>query len=424
MLNVPLRLPNGSVLRHRVAKAAMEEALSDPAENPTSELARLYARWAEGGASLLITGHVIVTRAARGRPRDVVVEDDRALGRLTAWATAARSGGAEVWMQLNHAGRQTPRHVARVPVAPSAVPAVKMLASFGKPRALREDEIEDIVARFARTAAIAERAGFTGVQIHAAHGYLVSQFLSPLTNRREDQWGGSIENRARFLLEIVRAVRKAIKPTTAVSVKLNSADFQRGGFDEHDFREVVRMLDGEGIDLLEISGGNYESPALFKGTSASTSAREAYFLEFARAVRGLTKVPIMVTGGFRSRDGMERALAEGAVDVIGLARPLALEPDLPRRLLDGTAERSRVTPKEVFFKSLGALADGAWSWMQLRRMAHGDAPDPELSTWGSLLYYLFFDLLLSKTSIMRLGRKSSGQNAQTAGAIREKAGVA
>ncbi len=379
----------------------MEEALSDPHEDPTPELARLYRRWAEGGAALLITGHVMVDRSARARPRDVVVEDDRALPMLEAWATAARVNGAEVWMQLNHAGRQTPRFVAREPVAPSAVPAVKMFASFGRPRALREEEIEEIIARFGRAAEIAERAGFTGVQIHAAHGYLLSQFLSPRTNLREDQWGGSIENRARILIRVIRTIRASVKSTTAVGVKLNSADFQRGGFDKEDFAAVVRMLDGEGIDLLEISGGNYESPTLFAGTS--TASREAYFLEFARAVRDLTSVPIMLTGGFRSRKVMEGALTEGVVDVIGMARPLAIDPDFPRRLLDGSVDRSEVTMKAVFLKSFNALADGAWSWMQIRRMAHGDAPDPKLSTWLSIAYYLFFDLFLSRTRIMRLG---------------------
>lgn len=379
----------------------MEEALSDANEDPTPELARLYRRWAEGGAALLVTGHVMVDRMARGRPRDVVIEDDRALPMLRAWAEAARSGGAEVWMQLNHAGRQTPRFVTNEPVAPSAVPAVKMMKSFGRPRALCEDEIEDIIARFGRAAAVAEAAGFTGVQIHAAHGYLISQFLSPLTNLRDDAWGGSIENRARFLLRVIRAVRAAVKPTTAVGVKLNSADFQRGGFDETDFAAVVRMLEGEGVDLLEVSGGNYESPALFVGTS--TAQREAYFLELTRAVRGLTSIPIMLTGGFRSRAAMESALEEGVVDVIGMARPLAIDPDFPRRLLDGSAERSTAGSKQVFLKSLNTLADGAWSWMQLRRMAHGDAPDPTLSTWLSIVYYLFFDLFLSRTRLMRMG---------------------
>jgi len=405
MLETSLRLPNGTVLAHRIAKAAMEEALADAKEDPTPELARLYGRWAQGGAALLITGHVMVDRMARGRPRDVVIEDDRAMPMLRAWASAARTGGAEVWMQLNHAGRQTPRFVTNEPVAPSAVPAVKMLKSFGKPRALREDEIEDIIARFARAAVVAESAGFTGVQIHAAHGYLISQFLSPRTNLREDQWGGSVENRARFLLRVVRAIRAAVKSTTAVSVKLNSADFQRGGFDEKDFAEVVRMLEGEGVDLLEVSGGNYESPTLFAGTS--TASREAYFLEFARAVRDLTKIPIMVTGGFRSRQAMEAALAEGAVDVIGMARPLAIDPDFPNRLLDGTADRSVARNQHVFVKSLNTLADGSWSWMQLRRMAHGNAPDPELSTWLSMSYYLFFDLFVSNFGRMWRARTST-----------------
>ena len=156
------------------------------------------------------------------------------------------------------------------------------------------------------------------------------------------------------------------------------------------------MLEKEKIDLLEISGGNYESPALFKGTS--TCEREAYFLEMARAVRGATSTPIMLTGGFRTRAAMDEALREGTVDVIGMARPLAMEPDLPRALLDGTAAGSRVTPKQVFVKSLSVVADGAWSWAQIRRMAHGQEPDPRLSTWTALLYYLVFDMLLSRST--------------------------
>src|SRR5262249_43423286 len=152
---------------------------ADAGQNPTPELARLYERWADGGPALLVTGHVIVDRAARARPRDVVVEDRRAMGALAAWAAAAPPEGGQVWVQIHPAGRPAPRFVTREPVAPSAVPAVKMLGTFGKPRALEDEEITDAIARFARAAEIAKEAGFQGVQIHAAHGYLISQFLSP-----------------------------------------------------------------------------------------------------------------------------------------------------------------------------------------------------------------------------------------------------
>jgi 2,4-dienoyl-CoA reductase-like NADH-dependent reductase (Old Yellow Enzyme family) len=392
MLADSLRLPNGTLLANRIAKAAMEEALASAGNDATPELARVYRRWGEGGAALLITGNVMVDRAGRGRPRDVVVEDARALPRLEAWARAARAGGAHAFMQLNHAGRQTPRFVTKEPLAPSAVPAIKMLGAFGKPRAMSEDEIANVIERFGYAAEIAERAGFSGVQIHGAHGYLISQFLSPRTNLRRDRWGGSLENRARFLLEIVRAVRARVRPGFCVSVKLNSADFQRGGFDQDDFREVVAMLDGERIDLLEVSGGNYESPAM-TGAKTPQREREAYFFEFARAVRGLTRIPIMLTGGFRSRAAMERALAEGAIDVVGMARPIALEPDLPKRLLDGSAERARVTTKGVGVRALASAADVAWSWMQIRRMAHARAPDPDMNVWLALAVYMATDLV-------------------------------
>ncbi len=362
----------------------MEEALSDPNEDPTPALARLYRRWAVGGAALLITGHVVVDRRARARPRDVVIEDDRAMPMLEAWAAAARSKGAEVWMQLNHAGRQTPRFVASEPVAPSAVPAVKLLKSFGRPRALREEEIEDIIARFVRAAAIAERAGFTGVQIHAAHGYLLSQFLSPLTNHRDDTWGGSIENRARMLMRVVRGVRGALKSTTALSVKLNSADFQRGGFDKDDFTAVVRMLDGKGVDLLEISGGNYESPAMARTTRASTQEREAYFLDYARQIRAVTRLPLMLTGGLRTRATMAAVLAARDIDVIGMGRPFSYAPELPARLLAGTADGPPPIDVHSRLRRLDNALQVFWFQEQLHRMARGQEPDLALGRWGAV----------------------------------------
>ncbi|HNH49411.1 MAG TPA: NADH:flavin oxidoreductase, partial [Myxococcota bacterium] len=238
-LSSPLSLPCGAVLSNRIAKSAMSEDLADRGNVPGERLFRLYRRWGKGGAGLLITGNVMIDRTALGEPYNVVVEDEKVLPALSAWAAAAREGGVEVWPQLNHPGRQSPRMLSPVPVAPSAVAVQLPGKAFAQPRALSSPEIEALVARFARAAALCKQAGFTGVQIHGAHGYLISQFLSPLSNLREDEWGGSPENRRRFLIEVVRAVRAAVGPTFPVGVKLNSADFQRGGFSEEESMEVV-----------------------------------------------------------------------------------------------------------------------------------------------------------------------------------------
>jgi 2,4-dienoyl-CoA reductase-like NADH-dependent reductase (Old Yellow Enzyme family) len=391
MLDRPLRLPNGTTLPNRIAKASMTEALADARDWATERHVRLYRRWAEGGAGLLLTGNVMIDARYLERPRNVVIEDDAGLAPLARWAEASRSSGGHAWMQLSHPGRQTARFVSSEPVAPSAGPAVNVLRGFAPPRALHADEIEDIVQRFALAARVAERAGFTGVQIHGAHGYLISQFLSPLTNHRDDEWGGSIENRARFLLDVVRAVRASVSASFCVSVKMNSADFQRGGFEEDDALTVARWLEAEGVDLLEVSGGNYESPALFG--SERTRDREAYFLDFARRLRGATPMPLMVTGGFRTRAAMEQAVRENACDVVGLARPLALEPDLPRRLLRREVERSAAEPIAQRSAKTFGLSEGSFYWAQLRRMADGLDPDARLSPFIAALRYAMTDFV-------------------------------
>jgi 2,4-dienoyl-CoA reductase-like NADH-dependent reductase (Old Yellow Enzyme family) len=388
-LSDPLDLPCGGRLPNRIAKAAMSEQLADATGAPGEGLARLYQRWAAGGSGLLISGNVMLDSHRRGEAGNVVVEDASHAEALHRWASAATSHGAHFWMQINHPGRQAPRNIDPHPVAPSVVPMKIGGGAFAKPRALESSEIEDIIARFARTAAVAKQTGFTGVQIHAAHGYLISQFLSPLTNRRDDEWGGDAPRRRRFLLEIVQAVRSTVGPKFAVSVKLNSADFQRGGFDEHESMAVVAALDAAGLDLLEVSGGTYERTQMFDNSGrASTQRREAFFLEYAETVRASTKLPLMVTGGFRSRAGMDAALATGAVDVIGLARPLAVEPDLPQRLLADASTCAMSIRLGTPSKLLDAMILGAWHQHQLRRMAEGVLPDPKLSRTGALRHYL------------------------------------
>lgn len=387
----PLTLPNGQRLPNRFAKSAMSERLADRDRAPSAELVRLYERWGAGGTGLHITGNVMVDGRALGESGNVVLEDARHLSSHRAWAQAAQAGGARVWMQINHPGRQSPRHLSPEPVAPSAVPMSwdKRLL-FGRPRALTATEVEAIVDRFARTAALAEEAGFDGVQIHAAHGYLVSQFLSPLTNRRDDAWGGDAERRRRFAIAIARAIRAAVSPGFAVGIKLNSADFQRGGFDEGESVALVEALDAEGLDLIEVSGGTYESARMFEETvptRASSQRREAFFLEYVEMVRGRVKTPILLTGGLRTREGMEGALAAG-VDVVGLARPIALEPDLPARLLDGRADAARPVRLATGIATLDSVIQGAWYQTQIDRMGRGEDPSPTLGRLGPVLGYL------------------------------------
>lgn len=347
-LGESLALPCGAVLPNRIAKAAMTEGLADAQGRPTGELARLYGIWSAGGAGLLLSGNIQIDRDHLERPGNVVIDGapDAALGdALRDWAQAATAAGNHFWAQISHAGRQTPSLVNPHPVAPSAVPLALPGKQFGDPVAMEAGDVAEIPGRFAIAAAACKQAGFTGVQLHAAHGYLLSQFLNPRANRRDDEWGGSLENRARLLLDSVAAVRRTVGAAFPVSVKLNSADFQRGGFAFEDSLQVARWLEAAGVDLIEISGGSYEQPRMMDieglGESEqpdvprSTAAREAYFVDFAKAMRRQVSLPLMVTGGFRSRAAMEQALESGAADVIGLGRPMCVETDAPRRLLEG-----------------------------------------------------------------------------------------
>ena len=379
----PLRLPGGQIVRNRIAKAAMEENMADASHLPGAELRQLYRAWAEGGAGLLLTGNVMVAPDAVTGPAGVILDATQPLQPFRDWAQAGRANGARLWMQINHPGRQVFAATNRRAIAPSAVPmAIEGYAHlFAEARAMSDAEIAEVIRRFADTAALAEEAGFDGVQVHAAHGYLLSQFLSPLTNRREDRWGGSLENRARILVEIIRAIRARVAPGFGVGVKLNSSDFQKGGFDAQDAVAVVRMLNDLPVDLVELSGGSYESPAMHgRPQQASTRAREAYFVDFARDIVAEARMPIMVTGGIRRRAIAEAALApEGdraGVAMVGLAQALAYAPDLPKRWQAGEAA---VDVPMVRWKNraLSGLATMALTKLQLRRLGAGRGPRPQ-----------------------------------------------
>jgi 2,4-dienoyl-CoA reductase-like NADH-dependent reductase (Old Yellow Enzyme family) len=407
-----LRLPCGAVLSNRIAKSAITEGLADACGWPTADLERLYGGWADGGFGLMITGNVIVDRDHLERPGNVIIDGEPSAGRraaLSSWTVSARSGGAHLWAQLSHSGRQTPKALNAHPKSPSAIKVDLPGGLFGQPTAMNEDEIAKVIEKFATAARVCKETGFSGVQIHAAHGYLLASFLSPSANRRTDQWGGSLKNRSRLLMAVVSAVRAQVGAAFPIGVKLNSADFQKGGFNPDESEQVAIGLEAAGIDLLEISGGSYESPAMigvegdgsegqFARKKASTIAREAYFFEFARSLRQQLKMPIMLTGGLRSRQGMQAALDEG-IDVLGVARPVCVDPRAAKQLTAGEIDalecwENRIRRDKGFFSSNSPLAlvrtlnnfSGIyWFYAQLYRLGRGEPVAPALGPLKAML---------------------------------------
>ncbi|MCF7528715.1 NADH:flavin oxidoreductase/NADH oxidase family protein [Neisseria lisongii] len=389
----PFTLKNGKISKNRILKGAMSEQISR-GNNPSDAYVTLYDRWAKGGAGVLVTGNVMVDYRALGSADDVVIEDERDLPMLQRWATAGTQNDTLLLMQINHPGKQSPKDLSPEPVAPSAVPlSGNVGAFFNPPRALSETEILDLIQRFATVAQIAEKAGFLGVQIHGAHGYLISQFLSPHHNQRTDKWGGTLENRMRFLVEVYHAIRQATSKDFIVSVKLNSADFQKGGFDEQDALQVAQKLAELGVDLLEISGGNYESPTMLEGMQASTAQREAYFLAFAEKVRQVCDTPLAVTGGFRSEQAMNDAVNSEMLDFVGIAKPFALVPDLPNQIAEKRYQTVQTKPIRTgvnkIDQTLASVLEMAWYMHQMKRLSQGKNANPNLSAWRLLFSILW-----------------------------------
>jgi 2,4-dienoyl-CoA reductase-like NADH-dependent reductase (Old Yellow Enzyme family) len=372
----PLMLRSGGRLRNRIAKAAMEEGMAGSSQLPDERLISLYRRWGAGGAGLLITGNVMVHAEALTGPGGVVLDDRAPLDPFTRWAEAGKASGAAMWMQICHPGRQVQARMPGVVWGPSAVAVDlgKHSKRFGQPVAMTTDQIGATVKRFATTAGLAERAGFDGVEVHAAHGYLLSQFLSPLANKRSDEWGGELENRARLLVDVVRAIRTVVSSPFTVAVKLNSADFQRGGFGADDAARVIAMLEPLGVDLVELSGGNYESPAMTgRPADARTAAREAYFLELAAELAKTSPLPLMLTGGITRRETAEAVLASG-IALIGMATAMAVTPDLPNRWQAGLEPNERLDPVTWPDKTLASAASMSLVRHQMRRITRGQDP--------------------------------------------------
>ena len=409
MINETLTLPCGAEIPNRLCKAAMTEGLADPSGAATEALARLYGIWSDGGAGLLLSGNVQIDGDHLERPGNVIVDaepDESARHALEAWARAGTRAGNHFWAQISHAGRQCQKIVNPRPKAPSAVKLGLPGGQFGEPEPMSEDDIEAVITGFARCAKVLVDAGFTGVQLHAAHGYLLSQFLSPRSNQRADQWGGPLENRARLLLACVARVRAAVGPRVPISVKLNSADFQRGGFHFDESLQVAKWLEAASVDLIEISGGTYEQPRLLnlegmepveaQSVAASTRAREAYFVDFAEAMRREINIPLMVTGGLRRLDAMNAALETGCADMIGIGRPMCVMTDAPAQLLIGLDELPRfedslsLLPKALkflnvikLFRTVGAFATQYWFYEQIASLGESGTTRDDLGVMAA-----------------------------------------
>ena len=320
VLGTSLKLPCGVILKNRLAKSAMSDSLGDGEGNPTEAQIRVYERWAQGGAAASIIGEVQGDPRYPEKPGNLVFgphTDQRAIRSLVTRATI---GGALLWPQLGHAGALSHLPISQ-PRGPSALD-IDGLQCAG----MSVEDIQELPEMYATTGAYAKNAGFGGVHIHAGHGFLLSQFLSPLFNHRDDGYGGSIEARCRIVLEVIDAVRHAVGPSFPVGIKINSTDKLEGGLTEADALEVVRLLDRTSVDLIDISGGTYFPGA--KASSDGSSDGGPYFLQFAERAKEVTNVPIMLTGGFQRREQAVNAVTSGCVDMVSLARAMVLNPRL------------------------------------------------------------------------------------------------
>ena len=404
LINESFTLPCGQILKNRVCKAAMTERIANGDNLANQGHINLYDTWADVDIGILLTGNVRVDRRNLEGPANVVIDKNNyknQLGTLKEWSAAGTKNNTQLWMQISHAGRQTPGEINSSPMAPSNIRLKIPGKNYGTPVPMTEEDILDVIEKFVFTAKIARETGFTGVQFHSAHGYLLSEFLSPDINNRNDAWGGDIENRARIHLEIIKRSREEVGEDFPISVKMNSADFQKGGFAADDSIIVAKMLESAGVDIIEISGGTYEQPKLIgvddltinpersEQRKESTIAREAYFLEYAKDIRKAVSLPLMVTGGFRTKEGIEDALKSNICQIIGIGRPLCADPYCVKKMISGELEilpsfektlslgPSILSPSSPFtiIKAINAFGAMAWFYQQIKNMAKGLMPN-------------------------------------------------
>ena len=392
LLFSPITLPNGTTIKNRFFKSAMSEGMGTRDFQPKKNIATLYKRWAEGGTGLIITGNIMVDPKGTAEPGNIVFDKNSNMEILKNWANQGQQHGAKVMVQLNHPGKQAPKTVSKQTVAPSAVPLGNGLNKlFSTPRALTTSEVEELVQKFVTSAKITKEAGFSGVQIHAAHGYLISQFLSPHDNRRTDKYGGSLENRMRFLKEIYLGMREELGKDFTIGIKINSTDFKEDGLTEEDSLKTIIELANLGLDFVEISGGTYERPAMMGATSKSTN--QVFFAEYSKKLKQKIDIPVVVTGGIRSINAMNTLLNDNTTDFIGIARPLTIDPNIPNKIKQGTytiVETTRVsTGVKKLDKIFGSLLGIVYYQVLMQNIAKGKEPKATKNAWPSLIQAVY-----------------------------------
>ncbi|MDU8929295.1 oxidoreductase [Alisedimentitalea sp. MJ-SS2] len=374
LLGRPLALPCGAQLKNRLIKAAMSDSLGDGEGNATDAQARLYERWAQGGAALSIIGEVQISPHFPEKPGNLVLGPDADMNALKSLTRRGAVNGAQIWPQLGHAGALSHQPISH-PKGPSPL-NVDGLTCEGMTRA----DIDALPAAYARAATMAKDAGFGGVQIHAGHGFLFSQFLSPLFNHRSDAYGGTVAGRFRVIGATIDAVRRAGGPAFPIGIRINATDKLVGGLTEEDALEVVHLLNKTSVDLIDISGGTY-----FPGAASSSdgAASGPYFLDFAKRAKAITSIPIMLTGGFKTRDQAASAIRNGGADAIGLARPMVLNPSLAITWL-GDSGGDPVFPR---FSETPPGGVTAWYSMRLTALGHDTEDTFDLSLADALAAY-------------------------------------
>ena len=392
LLFTPITLPNGTTIKNRFFKSAMSEGMGTRDFQPKKNIATLYKRWAEGGTGLIITGNIMVDPKGTAEPGNIVFDKNSNMEILKDWAKQGQQHGAKVMVQLNHPGKQVPKTIAKETVAPSTIPLGNGLNKlFSTPRALTTSEVEELVQKFVTSAKVAKEAGFSGVQIHAAHGYLISQFLSPHDNRRTDKYSGSLENRMRFLKEIYLGMREELGKDFTIGIKINSTDFKEDGLTEEDSLKTIIELANLGLDFVEISGGTYERPAMMGATSKSTN--QVFFAEYSKKLKQKIEIPVVVTGGIRSINVMNTLLNDNTTDFIGIARPLTIDPNIPNKIKQGTytiVETTRVsTGVKKLDKIFGSLLGIVYYQVLMQNIAKGKEPKATKNAWPSLIQAVY-----------------------------------
>ncbi|KAL5360787.1 hypothetical protein BJX96DRAFT_165427 [Aspergillus floccosus] len=383
----PLRLPCGLVLPNRLVKAAMAEGLADKGHLPGSRISRVYGEWAKGGWGALLTGGYGDMATC-----EYHLDDRQSLERWKEYADACKQHGTPAIAQICHPGRQSPRGAGErglfeKAIAPSAVPlhvgnglAATIVRDivFGTPKAMSHADIDHVITRFVNCARVLAECGFDGVEIHAAHGYLLYDY------------GGNAERRARVVLEIIRRIRSTVPSSFCIGIKLNSADHDASDFE--DTMTQIQLISEAGVDFLEISGGTYEDPTMMgrglrdepsNARSWNTVNREAFFLDFAtQARKRFPNLILLLTGGFRTRKGIEAALKDGVCDLVGIGRPAVLRPDFPRLIMNDiySDDEARVVFAKVpipflaglfQIRMLGGGAETQYFRGQIHRIAAG-----------------------------------------------------